>query len=118
MCSSDLKYRPILTSDLIHVQRPDGRDIDCLLHVNPRLKEKGLVMFFNPLDQPMTRQVRLPLYYTGLSDTALIREQEQNEAKLYKLDRDYTVEVAVKLPPRGVTWFVISGSASNQSQKD
>ena len=104
------KYRPILTSDLIHVQRPDGRDLDCLLHVNPRLKERGLVMFFNPLDEPMTRKVRLPLYYTGLSDTASIREQEQKEAKLYKLDRDYTVEIPVKLPPRGVTWFVISDS--------
>jgi len=48
---------------------------------------------------------------TGLTDTASIREQEKNEAKLYKLDRDYSVEVAVTLPPRGVTWFVIRGSA-------
>jgi hypothetical protein len=43
------KHRPILTSDLIHVQRPDGRDLDCLLHVNPQLEEKGLVLCFNPL---------------------------------------------------------------------
>lgn len=102
------KYRAILTSDIIHVQRPDGRDIDCLLHVNPQLKERGLVLFFNPLDETLTRMVRLPLYYTGLSDTAWIREQEKTEAKLYKLDRDYSVEITVTLPPRGVTWFLIN----------
>jgi hypothetical protein len=101
------KHRAILSSDLIHVQRPDGRDLDCLLHVNPRLEEKGLVLFFNPLNETLTRKVRLPLYYTGLSDTARIREQEQSEARSYRLDRDYHVEVAVTLPPRGVTWFVI-----------
>jgi hypothetical protein len=106
------KYRPILSSDIIHVQRPDGRDLDCILHVNPRLKEKGLVMFLNPLDETMTRRVRLPLYYTGLTDAAWIREKE-SEAKPYPLDREYCVDVTVTLPPRGVTWFVIAGSAKN-----
>ena len=77
-----------------------------------QLKEKGLVLFFNPLDETLTRQVRLPLYYTGLSDMAWIREQEQNAAQLYPLDRDYRVELAVTLPPRGVTWFLIGGSAA------
>jgi hypothetical protein len=105
------KYRGILTSDIIHVQRPDGRDIDCILHVNSQLKEKGLVMFFNPLEETIARTVRLPLYYTGLCDTVWIHEQEKSEGKLYKLDRDYGVEIAVTLPPRGVTWFVISETA-------
>ena len=104
------QHRPILISDIIHVQRPDGRDIDCILHVNPQLKEKGLVMFFNPLDETITRKVRLPLYYTGLSDAAWIREQEKGEAKAYTLDRDYSVELAVTLPPRGLTWFLIRGN--------
>ena len=35
------KYRPILDSDIIHVRRPDGRDVDCILHVN-RLTLRGL----------------------------------------------------------------------------
>jgi hypothetical protein len=111
------KYRPILTSDIIHVQRPDGRDLDCLLHVNPQLKEKGLVLFFNPLDETLTRKVRLPLYYTGLSDTAWIIEQEMNQAQLYRLDRDYSVEIPVTLPPRGVTWYLIRGSANRQPNR-
>ena len=102
------KYRAILSSDIIHVQRPDGRDLDCLLHVNPGLPEKGLVLFFNPLAETITRKVRLPLYYTGLSDMASIREQETGEARLYPLDRDYRVELAVTLPARGVSWYVIA----------
>ena len=111
------RYRPILTSDLIHVQRPDGRDLDCLLHVNPSLNDKGLVMFFNPLAETLTRTVRLPLYYTGLTDTAWIREQENSAAKPYKLERDYTVEIPVTLPPRSVTWFVLRGSPRDEPKR-
>ena len=60
------KYRAILSSDIIHVQRSDGRDLDWLRHVNPRHPEKGLVLFFNPLAETITRGIRLPLCYTGL----------------------------------------------------
>ena len=35
------RYRAILDSDIVHVRRPDGRDLDMILHVNPRLPEKG-----------------------------------------------------------------------------
>ena len=47
--------RDILDSDIIHVRRPDGRDIDCILHVNSQLKHKGLVMVHNPLDRTVKK---------------------------------------------------------------
>lgn len=100
------KYRDILDSDLVHVRRPDGRDIDCILHVNPRLPLKGLAMVYNPLDHPVTRQLVLPLYYTGLKDRALIR-REEGATQSYTLDRNCAVELPVALRPRGVTWFVV-----------
>jgi len=99
-------YRPILDSDIIHVRRPDGRDIDCILHVNPRLKTKGLALIYNPLDQAVQREVKLPLYYTGLTATAKIREQE-GRPKRYKLDRLYNVAVPVTVPAHGRTWLLI-----------
>ncbi len=34
--------RAILESDIIHLRRPDGRDWDGILHVNPALKTRGL----------------------------------------------------------------------------
>jgi hypothetical protein len=48
----------------------------------------------------------LPLYYTGLARTALIREQE-GKPQRYVLDREYRVEVPVRVPARGLTWLVI-----------
>ncbi len=100
------EYRDILDSDIIHVRRPDGRDIDCILHVNPQLKRKGLAMVYNPLDRPVKRQLKLPLYYTGLTKTARIREQ-RGDSKKYRLDRGYNVEVPISMGPTAVTWFVI-----------
>lgn len=84
------KYRAILDSDIIHVRRPDGRDIDCILHVNPQLPQKGLAMVYNPLNQSLKRVLKLPLYYTGLYDVAMISEQE-GQPRPYKLDRKYFI---------------------------
>jgi hypothetical protein len=100
------KYRGILESDLVHVRRADGRDLDCLLHVNPRLKPRALAMVFNPLERKVTKTVRLPLYYSGLTETASVREQE-GPAKPYKLDRKYVIEVPVEVGAGGWTWLVI-----------
>jgi len=100
------RYRAILDSDIVHVRRPDGRDLDMILHVNPRLPEKGLAVVYNPLDQEERRVITLPLYYTGLTGTALIREQE-GKPQRYPLDRAYRVEVPVTVPPHGLTWLVI-----------
>ena len=91
------KYRDILDSDIIHVRRPDGRDIDCMLHVNPRLKTKGLAMIYNPLNHPVRETIKLPLYYTGLTQEAMIREKDA-EPKKFDLDRQYNVRVPIELP--------------------
>jgi hypothetical protein len=100
------KYRSILNSDIIHLRRADGRDWDGILHVNPELQAKGLLMLFNPTDQPITRSVKLPLYYTGLSKTAKIRNKE-GSAKTYTLNRNYEVELTVTLLPDSFSWWVI-----------
>lgn len=100
------KYREILNADIIHLRRADGRDWDGWLHVNPALKQKGLVMLFNPTDKPMTRQIRLPLYYTGLTKTARIREKE-GTARTYTLNREFEVVLPVTLAPKSYSWWVI-----------
>ncbi|MHC4426894.1 MAG: hypothetical protein ACYSYV_12475, partial [Planctomycetota bacterium] len=100
------EHRDILDSDIIHVRRPDGRDIDCILHVNPQLKRKGLAMVYNPLDRTIRKQLKLPLYYTGLTNTVSIRER-RGKSRSYKLDRGYNVEIPIDLAPRSVTWYLI-----------
>jgi hypothetical protein len=100
------KHRSILDSDIIHVRRADGRDIDYILHVNPRLKEKGLAVIYNPLDRTVKKEISLPLYYTGLTKEAKIRKRD-GKPKRHTLDREYMVQISVTVQPRNVTWFVI-----------
>ncbi len=99
-------YRDILESDIVHARRADGRDIDYFVHVNPRQKRCGLAMIYNPLNERVERTVTLPLYYTGLTDRALIRTEE-GAPKKFKLNRACQVVVPVRIPARGRTWLVI-----------
>jgi hypothetical protein len=100
------KYRDILESDMVHGRRADGRNLDWMLHVNPKLKEKGMLVVFNPLENEVEQTLKVNLYYTGLTNEARIREQE-GKSRNYAIGRDYSVEVPVKLKAEGMTWFVI-----------
>jgi len=100
------KYRDILDSDLIHLRRPDGRDLDGILHLNPKTKPKGLAVLYNPTGRLIEKTIELPLYYSGQTDIALIREQE-NPPVSYSMDRNYKAWLPVKIPPRGLTWLII-----------
>jgi len=100
------KYRMILNSPVVHVRRPDGRDWDGILHVNPQSKEKGMMMVYNPLGEVMKRKIKLPLYYTGLTKKASIREKE-GKASAYNLDKDGNVWYEVSIPANGCTWLII-----------
>lgn len=100
------KYREILESDVIHGRRPDGRDIDYIVHVNPKLKHKALAAVYNPLDRAATRTLYLPLYYSGLSSTARIRQEDGPQAE-YPLDRSGRAKVELTIPPHGMTWLVV-----------
>ncbi len=100
-------HRAILDSDLIHLRRADGRDWDGWLHVNPSLKERGLAMIYNPLNEAIQRRIRLPLYYTALTSRAVIG-WEDGHSETVALARDYSVEVTVNIPARGRIWLTAS----------
>lgn len=96
-------HRDILESDLIHGRRADGRDVDWMLHVNPKLDTKAMLVAFNPLDVPVERTLRVNLYYSGLEDSATVLD-ENGVAETLPLARDYTVPVKVSVPARGFVW--------------
>jgi len=100
------KYRSILNSDIIHLRRADGRDWDGILHVNPQLKTKGLLMLYNPLKVSITRTIKVPLYYTGLTKIAIVREKE-GIAKKYPINRGYQIKLTFTIEPESYTWFAI-----------
>lgn len=100
------KYRKILDADIIHLRRPDGRHIDGILHVNPTDQIKGMAIFHNPCNETMRETFKLPLYYTGLTETAIISHEARNPQKI-NLDRTYNVELKLEIPRFGFTWYLI-----------
>ena len=63
-------------------------------------------MVFNPTDKDIVRTIDLPLYYTGLTAKASIREQE-GTAKTYALTADGKARITLTIPARGFTWLVL-----------
>jgi hypothetical protein len=110
------QHRDILDSDIIHLRRPDARDWDGWLHVNPNLPERGLAVFYNPLAQPIEPRIRLPLYYTGLTDRGIVRREDGSSEKI-TLARDYSAEITVKIPARGRVWLAIHLAETSQKTK-
>jgi len=100
------KYRDILNSDIIHLRRADGRDWDGILHVNPQLKTKGLLLLYNPLKEKINRTINVPLYYTGLTNHITISERDGKKTEKV-LNRKYEFELSVNIDPESYTWFVI-----------
>lgn len=100
------KYRDILNSDIIHLRRADGRDWDGWLHVNPLLKQKGLMMIFNPTKEIMTRTLHVPLYYTGLATSASVSIMGAPPVQ-YPLRRDHQIQMKVNLEPESFQWILI-----------
>jgi hypothetical protein len=100
------KHREVLDADLIHLRRPDGRDWDGILHVNPTGEEKGLLMLYNPLNEEITRTLSVPVYYTGLHEQVQLEDQWGNLQDV-PVARDYSMTVEVTLPERGYRFFVL-----------
>jgi hypothetical protein len=100
------RYRDILESDVVHGRRADGRDVDWMLHVNPMLDTKGMLVVFNPLDREVTRTIRVNLHYTGLRDMAIVALRDSDPTR-HEIARDGTIEVEATVPAGGMAWFTI-----------
>jgi len=105
------RHREVLDADLVHLRRPDGRDWDGFLHVNPRGKERGLAFVYNPLSQEIEREIRFPLHYTGLTKQAIAAVNGESPAKI-SLDRDESVVLRIAIPAHKRTW-ILFGAAGN-----
>jgi len=99
------KYRAILESNIIHGRRADGKDIDWILHVNPKLKRKGMLVAYNPLKEEMNKIIKVPLYYTGLTDRAIVKIRDKNPETM-TLNRDYSINLKVTIPANSMIWVV------------
>jgi hypothetical protein len=101
-----LQYRMILESDVIHSssRRPDGRDVDWVLHSNPNCDPPGMLVAFNPTPARRKRVVPLDLYYTGLQGRAIATNQDGETYDL-RFDARGRCGVEVDVPALGMVWF-------------
>jgi len=99
------KYRDILESDVVHVRRPDGQRLDAVLHVNPTLPIKGMLLVYNPSAVALRETLRVPLYYTGLSGKCQV-SVEGGQGRTMKLSDKREVECEVSVPAGSRTWVI------------
>jgi hypothetical protein len=100
------KHRAILDADIIHIRRPDGNDIDAILHADPANYEKGLLMVYNPLPHPVKEDLKVNVYYTRLSKHVFISENDKRKRK-FKVDRNYNVTIPVNADANSVSWYIL-----------
>lgn len=99
------QHRDILESDLIHGRRADGRQIDWMVHVHPRLKERGLAVFFNPSPESQSERIAIPLHYAGLKGAATVIDPS-GKTRRVTLDTQHRAEIEVVVPGNGMTYLV------------
>ena len=77
-----------------------------MMHVNPFIKHKGMVIVFNPTDRDITKEMRLPLYYTGLKGKATVITSDGNKQR-FSLDQNGELILPVSIKAQGTSWFLI-----------
>ena len=99
------QHRQILDADIIHVRRPDGRDYDAILHVDPSGTEKGLLMVYNPLSEPIKRKIKVNLYYTGLKGSAKMTISDGKPQKV-SIDASGNAWIDINIPAHSQCWYI------------
>jgi hypothetical protein len=100
------QYREILNAPIVHLRRADGRDWDGWMHVSTALKDRAFVLLFNPTAESITRNLSLPLYYSGLKGKVSIADQKGTVRQL-SLDARQQLNMSVSIPANGFIWYVL-----------
>ncbi len=100
------RYRAILEADIVHGRRADGRDLDWLLHVDPRLEQRGMLVVYNPLSSPQTRTLSVNLYYTGIRGSARATYADGSGSAI-EVSPTGQASIEVSVPSRGMSWVVL-----------
>ena len=100
------EHRDILESDMVPGRRADGRDLDWMLHVNPKLDTKGMLVVFNPLGHEVTRTLDIDCYYTGLAGSVRVAPMGGGETE-HPLQRGTRLHLPVTIPANEMFWATI-----------
>jgi hypothetical protein len=95
--------RGILEADVVHGRRACGRDLDWLLHVDPRGPVPAMLVAWNPLPAPVERSLELDLTLAGLGRQVTVTGPD-GTARTVAVDARQRVRLPVSVPARGFTW--------------
>jgi hypothetical protein len=102
------QHRDVLDNgDIVHLRRPNGLDWDGILHANPAGKEKGLACLYNPLAEEITREIRLPLHYTGLRKSARV-SIDGGAPRSVTLNDAREATLTLQIPAQGRTFVLFT----------
>ena len=66
------------------------------------------MVIFNPTSEAISKRLAVPLYYTGLTKTALISGQSSDQRwTRHTLSRSYRVQLKVALQPKSLAYFIV-----------
>jgi hypothetical protein len=63
-------------------------------------------MVYNPTKEKIEKTINVPLYYTGLTTVAKVKEKDSG-GKDFQLSRNFEIALPVNLAPESYTWYVI-----------
>ena len=68
----------------------------------------GMILLFNPTSELISKTIRVPVYYTGLTKTAQISNlNDDSKWSQFFLSRDFHVNIRVSLEPQSMAYMVI-----------
>ena len=77
-----------------------------LLHVNPDLQQKAMLVVYNPTNEPLKEEITVPLGYVGKPSVLQIREREGKTKKVGQRSPMHSISVTARVPAQGWTYFV------------
>ncbi|MBK8178779.1 MAG: alpha-galactosidase [Planctomycetes bacterium] len=99
-------HREVLEADIDHAasRRADGRDLDWFLHVLPLGDPCGMLVVYNPLQRDVERTLVIDLTNTGAREETHVAGAA-GPVGTFALDRQGRVELPVRIPAGGMSWF-------------
>jgi len=112
------RHRAILESDIIHGRRPDAMSLDWYLHANAGLKVPGMLVVFNPTNKELREKLTVPVHYTGLTDSAQVRQSSIEEDKesswqQVPISRQETIDWEVVVPAYSMCAYELAGPSGS-----
>jgi hypothetical protein len=103
-------HRRLLESDIIHGRRPDGRDIDWFVHVDPDPTlgpdaERAMLVVHNPTAAPVERELPISLWYAGLRNASRVTGSDGRETTC-AIDASGRAVVRIRVPAKEMAWYL------------